>query len=244
MTTQITSAQLKAIVTPGGKAEILDNTAKFFNQMSDQLGINTPLRKAHFIAQIAHESAHFNTTREYGGSKTRYAPWYGRGLIQTTWEANYADFTKWCKEKGIDSPNFATAEHRDKVAMFPWALLSAVCYWDRHDLNELADKDDIRAITKKINGGYNGLPDRIKYLNLAKKVFGVGVKDIDSEPGTVTVKRTVADVQQALVNKGFKVTVDNKAGTQTKTALMAFQKLNGLVPDGVLGPKTEKVLFG
>ena len=50
---------------------------------------------------------------------------------------------------------------------------SAMWYWQTHGLNQLADRDDDRAITKRINGGTNGLDDRRKYLARAKRVFNI-----------------------------------------------------------------------
>jgi len=238
----LTVADLKAVV-PTGKLAIIEPTVVFFNQWADKLDINTPLRKAHFIAQIAHESAHFNTTVEYGGKKARYAPWYGRGLIQTTWKENYEKFTAWCNKHELQNPDFATPEHRDAVALFPWAFLCAVWYWQEHGLNQLADADNIRAITKRINGGYNGLDDRIQYLNRAKKVFGVTPANIDVAPGSIMTKHSAEDIQRALIAKGFNLTVDGTIGPKTITAIKAFQKYNELVPDGIVGPVTAKVLF-
>lgn len=239
----ITADDIKSITAPYGNAQIIEQTAIGFNEWADKLEINTPLRKAHFLAQLAHESDHFKTTREYGGSNTRYAPWFGRGLIQTTWEENYAAFTKWCTANKLGNPNFATAEHRDKVALFPWAFLCAVWYWQSRKLNDLADKDDVRGITKKINGGYNGLDDRIRFLNKAKKVFGLSEGSNDVAPGTSVVGKTTAEIQAALNKNGFKIEVDGKAGPATIAAIKAFQKYNGLVPDGVIGPVTAGVLF-
>lgn len=240
----LTYEQLKSIA-PYGKKDILEQTVKAFNKYADKLDLNTPLRKAHFIAQIAHESDSFKTTREYGGSKTRYAPWYGRGLIQTTWRENYVHFYEWCVKNGFhDAPEFFTERGREKVAEFDWAFLCAVWYWDWKKLNVLADKDDVRGITKKINGGYNGLDDRIKYLNNAKKVFKLKAAVNDVPKGTVTAKKyTVREVQTALVKHGYKITVDGIMGKNTKAAVTMFQKTNGLVPDGIIGQKTAKVLF-
>jgi len=238
----LTVADLKAIV-PTAKMAIIEPTVVFFNQWAEKLEIDTPLRKAHFIAQIAHESAHFQTTVEYGGKKARYAPWYGRGLIQTTWKENYEKFTAWCNKHDLGNPDFATAEHRDAVALFPWAFLCAVWYWQQHNLNEFADADNVRVITKKINGGYNGIDDRIKYLNRAKKVFGVAPAAVDVDAGSIVTKHSVKDVQTALVSKGFKLNIDGNAGPMTIAAIKAFQKHNQLVPDGIIGPVTAKVLF-
>ena len=242
---QITESQLKSIVKPGGKSSVIAGAVEGFNDYAATVGINTPLRAAHFIAQLAHESDHFNTTVEYGGSRKRYAPWYGRGLIQTTWQENYASFYKWAVEKGFkDVPEFFTSSGREKVAQFPWAFLCAIWYWDAHNLNRLADQDNVRAITRAINGGYNGLDDRIRYLNLAKKIFKLDTNAVDVESGTILGGKSVREIQEALVKQGYKISVDGKMGPQTLAAITLFQKVNGLVPDGVVGPKTLAVLFG
>lgn len=239
----LTLTQLKKLA-PYGNEAILKNTVIAFNEYADELGINKPLRKAHFLAQLAHESAGFRTTKEYGGPSKRYAPWYGRGLIQTTWQENYAEFYEWCVKEGFqDVPEFFTAKGREEVARFPWAFLCAIWYWESRNLNELADEDNVRAITKKINGGYNGLDDRIMYLNKAKKIFNVKINDTDAPSGTLVGDFTAEDVQKALVKRGYKVTVDGKIGPKTISAIKMFQKTNGLVPDGLVGPKTAKVLF-
>ncbi|KAA6406259.1 glycoside hydrolase family 19 protein [Candidatus Tokpelaia sp.] len=143
--------------------------------------IDTPLRLAHFLAQTVHESDGFCTTEEYASGKAyegrrdlgntqsgdgvRYK---GRGLIQVTGRANYMEFSRWCSERGLAGPRFPT-----DLAFFPGALLSAVWFWQTRKLNALADKDDIIDITKKINGGLNGLESRRAYLARAKAVLGI-----------------------------------------------------------------------
>ena len=46
-------------------------------------------------------------------------------------------------------------------------------FWERHGLNELADKDNLKAIRKRINGGYNGLAECEKYLKRAKEALEI-----------------------------------------------------------------------
>lgn len=245
--TDITYEQLRSLVAPYGNEGIIKNTVTAFNKYAEMCEINTPLRKSHFLAQIAHESDSFKTTVEYGGKSKRYAPWFGRGLIQVTWEENYVDFYEWCVEHGFeDVPEFFTPKGRDQVAQFVWAFLGAVWYWQTRNLNKLADEDNVRAITKSINGGYNGLDDRIAKLNKAKAIFKAKEKKVDTESGSIVTRKkyTVSEVQTALVDKGFSLVIDGKMGEKTIAAVKMFQKLNDLVPDGILGPKTEEKLFG
>jgi putative chitinase len=138
--------------------------------------INTPLRQAHFIAQVGHESYDFRYSEEiasgtaYEGRKDlgNTTPgdgpkFKGRGLIQITGRANY---TAYGQHKGRD---FVTPPNYELIATDPELGVDVACwFWTKHGLNELADADDIRAVTKVINGGYNGLADRQTRLDRAK----------------------------------------------------------------------------
>lgn len=102
---------------------------------------------------------------EASGDGWRYR---GRGLIQVTGKANYALVSK--------SLNVDFLLQPDLLAMPKFAALSAAEFWARNGLNELAlklggasDKDVFKQITKRINGGYNGLDEREKLYGLCKR---------------------------------------------------------------------------
>jgi putative chitinase len=87
----------------------------------------------------------------------------GRGPIQLTGKDNYRAFAKemfedW--ENLFENPDWVTSD-RD------FALMSAIWFWNKNKLNVQADSGDIKLMTKKINGGYIGLEDRIKHYNEA-----------------------------------------------------------------------------
>src|SRR5262249_46831061 len=127
-------------------------------QLIGQGGIDTPLRLCHFMAQLAHESAHFGTTREFAsgvayegradlgntqpGDGKRYR---GRGLIQTTGRANYREARDDIRRMISDAPDFEAIP--TALEEFPWALLSAISYWRRRNINRHADRDDVVAVT-------------------------------------------------------------------------------------------------
>ena len=137
---------------------------------------DTPLRLAHFVAQLAHESDGFRAMEEYAsgaayegrtdlgntqpGDGKRYK---GRGPIQLTGRANYRTFGR---ALGIDFES-----HPEIVALPSVGLLAACRFWTMRGLNELADADDVEAITRRINGGLNGFGDRKAYLVKAKGLF-------------------------------------------------------------------------
>lgn len=160
---------------PRGNPDIIKNVASHTDILKDY-GIDSPQRMRHFLAQVGHESAGFKTTQEYAsgrayenrkdlgnvnpGDGTKYK---GRGLIQITGRANYQKYGKKLNLDLVNKPELA----EDPVN----SLKIAGEYWKDHDLNKFADQDNIRAITRRINGGYNGLRDRQALYN---SLEGVG----------------------------------------------------------------------
>ncbi len=138
--------------------------------------IDTPLRMAHFLAQVGHESGELRYCEEiasgdaYEGRKDlgNTQPgdgrrFKGRGLIQLTGRANYAAYGK---TRGTD---FTSDQGARLLADDPATAVDVACwFWTTHKLNELADKDDITTITRRINGGLNGFEDRKAKLARAK----------------------------------------------------------------------------
>jgi putative chitinase len=58
------------------------------------------------------------------------------------------------------------------LATFEGAAQSACWFWESNNLNRWADAGDIKELTRRINGGYIGLEDRIKHYNHALHVMG------------------------------------------------------------------------
>lgn len=89
---------------------------------------------------------------------------HGRGLIQLTGHDNYAAFAK---ASGLDC-----VRNPDLLLEPENACLSAGWFWNKHGLNQLADVGDIVTITKRINGGTNGIDDRNTRTNKALEILG------------------------------------------------------------------------
>ncbi|WP_400190659.1 glycoside hydrolase family 19 protein [Hymenobacter sp. B81] len=174
---QLSKVDLLAAVTGCTAAE----ADKFLGPLNDTLAkykINTPLRVAHFLAQIGHESCGFDAVREYAsgaayegradlgnvqkGDGVRFK---GRGLIQITGRANYYALSR---AFGVDFVKEPLLLEQPK-----YAALSAGWYWNSRNLNELADGNFFRTITKRINGGTNGYADRERRFLRAAQALGI-----------------------------------------------------------------------
>jgi len=148
--------------------------------------INTPKRVAAFLAQVGHESGQLLYVRELGcdqylskydtgtlatrlgntpepdGDGQKYR---GRGLIQITGHENYrqCSLALFGDERLLNQPELL--EHPQ------WAAESAAWFWKQNGLNELADCDQFNSITRRINGGLNGLQNRLQLWARARAVL-------------------------------------------------------------------------
>jgi predicted chitinase len=166
-------------------------------------------RVAAFLAQLAHESGEFRWMEEIWGptpAQRRYEPpsdlarrlgntqagdgkrFKGRGPIQITGRFNYE---KYGALLGIE-----LAADPALAATPGVAFATAGLYWQKNGLNELADAREFVAITKRINGGTNGLADRQHYYARALAVLGVGVtRAMRAAPLTRGHEAIVADAK-------------------------------------------------
>lgn len=116
-------------------------------------------RKPEKIANRVYANRMGNGNEESGdGWKYR-----GRGLIQLTGKNNYSVFA--------NSIQFSLEKVIEYLGTFDGAVHSACWFWQKNNLNSFADIEDIKGMTKIINGGYNGLDDRIKHYEHAKSVL-------------------------------------------------------------------------
>lgn len=129
------------------------------------------ISRAHFLAQILHESGGLKFTLEGNGrGNLAYDPWRGRGLIQITHEANYDAYEKYCGEDVTTSVSAMA-----KLETAPHSLLSAAWFYAvKASLMASSDADDFLWVTRVINGGFNGHDDRLAYLNRAISTLDLG----------------------------------------------------------------------
>lgn len=117
-------------------------------------------RKPEKIANRAYASRMGNGD-EASGDGFRFI---GRGLIQLTGRNNYQAFADSIETDINDIPEY--------LQTFEGAVQSACWFWETNNLNTWADRGDIKELTRRINGGYIGLDDRIKHYQHALHVLG------------------------------------------------------------------------
>lgn len=186
----LTPDQFQAAVPSITKA----NVDKYYSALVSTLrkyGITSKLRIAHFLAQVGHECISFSCMAEAGylsedkrkayylktyGDRVSIIPdknspmntwFYGRGAIQITHDYNYKSYAK-VVERGdiLTTPGIIETDPNLCLDVAGW-------YWNSRSLNVYADQDNLLTITKKINGGTNGLADREKRLIHAKRALGL-----------------------------------------------------------------------
>ncbi len=165
--------------------------------------------------------------------------WYfrGRGPIQLTGLNNYQDFSIY---SGIDVQFNSSLVTKDKKI----ALLSAIWYWNKHNLNYYADRSDINECTRIINGGYNGLEDRISHYNKVLEILQNTRENTRENETFEIIKLGSRGDSVVKIQKHLGLTYDGIFGMDTEEAVKIWQTNNGLVPDGIVGPKTfEKMLI-
>jgi len=110
--------------------------------------LGSPQRIANFV--YANQNGNGN---EASGEGWKYR---GRGFIQITGKINYFQLASDTDLDCLKNPDLLLQEAN--------AMISALWFWNKAGLNKLADKNDLKGITRKINGGYNGLEHRTELL--------------------------------------------------------------------------------
>jgi predicted chitinase len=187
----ISDEQLRAIM-PHVPAPKRPTYFPFLQAAMTEFEIDRPAREAAFIAQLAHESGELRFMEEIWGptaAQRRYEPpstlatklgntetgdgkrFKGRGPIQITGRANYKRFGDLLGlDLVADPPRAAAPDVAFRVAGL---------FWSKKGLNALADlatAESFREITRRINGGFNGLADRQRFYEVARTVLGVALE--------------------------------------------------------------------
>lgn len=156
-----------------------------YEQAMRDAQINNINRAAQWAAQLGHESVGLSALEEFAsgaayegradlgntqpGDGVRYK---GRGAIMVTGRANYRNLSRWAHAEGMAPTPTYFEDNPKALQSTEHAFVGAVWYWTvaRPNLNAQADRDDLEAVTRSINGGLNGLADRRQRLQRCKQL--------------------------------------------------------------------------
>lgn len=157
----------------------------------------------------------------------------GKGLKQLTGRSNVEGFAK---DYGMSAD-----EASEWLETKEGALASALWFWDKNGLNEIADTGSVKAATKRINGGDIGLADRQRrYATAVQALTG---EILPRAPVTETLRKGSRGNAVKQMQRKLNIAADGVFGSGTEKAVKAWQEANGLTADGIIGPKSLAVMF-
>jgi putative chitinase len=222
-------------IAPRANIRFLNDLVESLNTHLIDYRIDTHDRVTHFLAQAAHETDGFFTMEEYASGKAyegrkdlgndmpgdgvRYK---GRGIFQLTGKYNYKDYGNRIGLDLVANP-FSAA--------IPDVAVQLACeYWNRNKLSTYADNDDILTITKRINGGTNGLDDRKRYLSLAKRHVPTDIfEDVEL-------------VKEDIINRDVFIKLNDRGPQVKRLQEMLYEYGYDIIVDGIFGPRTEVIV--
>lgn len=240
----ITAQQIRMAAKGRVNESNLASVLVALDKYGERFGMDRPHRLAQYIPQLMHESGDFRYDREIWGptpAQQRYDTrtdlgntpekdgdgylYRGRTAPQLTGKDNYRQFRDWCRAGGLDCPDFV--KEPDAVNTDPWEGLVPLFYWDTRGLNRWADEGDAETITRKINGGKNGLADRFDRMARVSLVL------LGYRPDNV--RQFQAD---------HRLDVDGDVGPKTRSAmhaaLVALTPGEAARPEVKIAPVTEE----
>lgn len=244
---KISIEQLRKIM-PGCSYAKATQMISFLNAAMEEFAINSFLRQSAFLAQLAHESGQLKYMEEiasgsaYEGRKdlgnTHKGDgklFKGRGPIQLTGRANYKKFGDILGLDFISNP--------EQVATHQVGFRVAGLFWKLNGLNKLADEENFKLITKRINGGYNGLAERQAFYAKAKAVLAsvdfTNQTSLPPDPSAASSASnssnhpvTVPETQPEPSNEQVKV---EKLSTSTTQDLIKLPKVSPSLKSQVVG---------
>lgn len=133
-----------------------DGLLKIFGKYFNKSNVGQYARKPEKIANRVYANRMGNGS-EASGEGYKYR---GRGVIQLTGKDNYEAYKRYCGYDVVKEPEL--------IAQPVGAIRSSMWFWRNRSLNDLAEKDNLKEITRRVNGGYNHLKERGEYLEKAK----------------------------------------------------------------------------
>ena len=225
--------------------------------------VTTFLRAVLWCAQIGHESGGLQWMEEIAdgsayegrGDLGNIQPgdgrrFKGRGPIQLTGRSNYRAFSKWAQARGlVNSPSHFEDNPQD-VSQPRWGFMAAAFFWSTNDINRFADGREVTNSTRVINGGTNGLQDRIDRYNMAFPLGDRLLPDLEADlmgavADSVNLQLNGKDSQGWLELLGRAVeTAPERGRTVVEVLSVIFEQLAGPIEKGDTNPKRGESFGG
>lgn len=177
----VTAEQVAAI--SGWKPQHFDD--KFMTDLNmlvrvaDMTSVN---QRRHLISQTCHETGRYRWMQELAdgsayenrGDLGNKHPgdgelYKGGGVIQLTGRYNYQRFSDWLERNGMRDEKVMELGSNYIAETYPF--LSAICWIEENKWDEVCKTEDVYQVTRVLNGGYNGLEDRVHYYRKACKII-------------------------------------------------------------------------
>lgn len=193
-------------------------------------------RKPQEIANIVYDDA--NRINKLGntepGDGWRFR---GRGLIQLTGRYNFERFGRSIGKTAEEAVEYASTERG--------AIETACWFWNEHNLNRFADNDDIRGMSRAINGGTHGLKDRTTRYENAKRILSDFTtpssnstsKNVSSSISFTPLKRGNRNENVRKIQKALRIGEDGIFGRVTEASVKSWQRRNRFPPNGVVSER-------
>jgi putative chitinase len=186
----LTEDQFRQMMPNGAREGRLDAHWPYVVPALERACIDTPNRIAAFLAQLAHESGEFRWMEEIWGPTAQQLGYEGRADLGNVYPGDgyrfrgragigltgRANYRQAGNDLGVDLVTYP-----DKAATPEYATAISTWFWNSRQLSPVADMNWIKTITKVINGGYNGLEDRIRCWNRNRVILGLQLVDPDNE---------------------------------------------------------------
>lgn len=196
-------------------------------------------RKPEMIANQVYDDA--NRTNKLGNTQVGDGwRFRGRGLIQLTGRWNYDKFGKSIGKTAEEAAVYMETKRG--------AMESALWYWKSNNINRFADADDIKGMSKAVNGGDIGLADRTQRYNTNKGIIGAiggyAPQVVESTASVAGIQRGATGDTVKAVQVALKIGADGVYGITTEAAVRSWQRSNRYAVTGKLDANQIKQLVG
>lgn len=172
----------------------------------------------------------------------------GRSIKQITGKNNYNDFDIWIHRLFPSAPNFV--RNPELLATIEWCIWPAVWYWTSKNCAYFADRDDVKGLTRNINGGLTNLLERTNATALAGKTLNMRTDPSVLYSAPKTPDPLLKEMQEKMGKLASKMArpdfdpkgADGWNGPNTEKAIKAIQTYCKLAVDGKCGPNTRRAI--